>query len=107
VPADDDRAVGAPGRGVGEEVLGGPKIERRSSPGTSLPWLKMMTAAAPAANALSALTAKSQAPRWMRAMSPAGKPSKSSASQPLDEARSPTRLRSTAVTAAVTSPPPE
>ena len=41
----------------------------RSSRVGSLPWLKMMTAAAPAASAFSALTAKVQVPRWIRAMS--------------------------------------
>ena len=67
----------------------------------------MITPAAPAAAALSAFTAKSHEPRWMSAMLPAGKPAKSAASQPLVEARSPARLTSTAVTAAVTSPSPE
>ncbi len=64
----------------------------------------MITADAPAACAFSAFTAKVQVPRWTSAMLPAGKPAKSAASQPLVLARGGTRLMSTAVTAAVTSP---
>ncbi len=53
--------------------------ERRSV----LPWLKMMTALAPAFWALIALMPNSHVPRWTSAMLPAGKPAKSAASQPL------------------------
>ncbi len=67
----------------------------------------MMTPAAPAAAALSALIRKVQVPRWIRAMLPAVNPPKSAASQPLVEARSPARLMSTALSGAVTSPEPE
>ena len=42
-----------------------------------LPWLKMITAPAPAAWALWAFRAKLHPPRWMRAIAPAGKPAKS------------------------------
>ena len=39
-------------------------------PGSAvLPWLKMITASAPAASALSALVPNAQAPRWISAMS--------------------------------------
>ena len=51
-----------------------------------LPWLKMMTASAPAVWALIALTPNSQVPRWMSAMSLSPDqsiPAKSAASQPL------------------------
>ena len=51
-----------------------------------LPWLKMMTASAPAAWALTALTANVHVPRWIRAMSagpPKSSPAKSAASHPL------------------------
>ena len=47
-----------------------------------LPWLKMTTADAPAAWALSALTANVHVPRWMSAILPAGNPAKSAASHP-------------------------
>ena len=43
----------------------------------SLPWLKMITPDAPASCALTTLTAKSQVPRCISAMSPAVKPVKS------------------------------
>ena len=80
---------------------------KRSSLGSSLPWLNTITAAAPAAAALSTFSRKVHVPRWMSAMFPAVKPAKSAASQPLVEARSPARLMSTAWTGAVTSPVPE
>jgi hypothetical protein len=50
----------------------------RGSRSGVLPWLKMMTAEAPAASALSALSAKLHPPRWMSAIAPSGKPAKSS-----------------------------
>jgi hypothetical protein len=74
-----------------------------------LPWLKMMTASAPAAWAFRALSAKVQVPRWISAMSLGplkSSPAKSAASQPLVEARSPVRLMSTGITLPVTSPEP-
>jgi hypothetical protein len=70
------------------------------------PWLKMITARAPAASALSAFCANGHVPRWISAIAPAGKPAKSAASQPLVFARGGTRLMSTATTGAVTSPKP-
>ena len=70
-----------------------------------LPWLKMMTPTAPAAEALSTLSAKSQVPRRTSAMLPAVKPVKSLASQPLVDGS--TVAASTASTGAVTSPAPE
>ena len=70
-----------------------------------LPWLKMMTADAPAAWAFTALSANVHVPRWISAMFPTGNPAKSPASQPLVLARGGTRLMSTAVTAFATSPP--
>ena len=73
----------------------------------SLPWLKMMTALAPAAVALAALSPKAQVPRWTRAMFPGVNPAKSDASHPEVLARSPARRRSTPCTVAVTSPEPE
>jgi hypothetical protein len=87
-----------------------------------LPWLKTMTALAPAACALNALRAKLHPPRWTSAIAPAGKPAKSltpagsavsgeptaasvyAPSHPLVLARGRTRLMSTGTTAAVTSP---
>ncbi len=51
-----------------------------------LPWLKMMTASAPAASALTAFSEKKQVPRWMSAMSAGplkSSPAKSEGSQPL------------------------
>ena len=62
-----------------------PKRAKRSSAGSALPWLKMMTPAAPAAAALSALIRKVQVPRWIRAMLPGTNPAKSEAWQPLAE----------------------
>ena len=81
----------------------------RSSASVTWPSLKMITALAPAAMALLALTTKSQVPRWISAMLPAGKPAKSVASHPLDELGSGVggRVRSTGVTGLVTSPLPE
>ena len=77
--------------------------ERRSV----LPWLKMMTAEAPASCALIALTPNSQVPRWMSAMAPTGNPAKSLSSQPLvTGSRGGARTMSTGTTFAVTSPYP-
>ena len=96
---------------AGMAATGGSSVPKnrpnRSSFGSTLPWLKTITALAPAAAALSTLTRKKHVPRWMSAMLPGVKPAKSAASQPLVEARSPWRLMSTAWTAAVTSPEPE
>ena len=64
----------------------------KSSRGGLSPWLKMITAEAPAASAFSALTANGQVPRWIRAMFPTGNPAKSAASQPLVDARGGTRI---------------
>ena len=50
---------------------------KRSSLGSTLPWLNTITAAAPAAAALSTLTRKKHVPRWIRAMFPGVKPAKS------------------------------
>lgn len=69
-----------------------------------LPWLKMITPAAPAAAAFSAFCSKLQVPRWISAIEPAGKLAKSSASQPLVEVLPAPRDRSTGTTLAVTSP---
>ena len=66
----------------------------------------MMTPAAPAACALTALTSNVQVPRWMRAMFPAGKPAKSAASHPLVLVLPIPSLRSTGVTVAVRLPGP-
>ena len=89
-----------------------------------LPWLKMMTADAPAASAFRALSAKLQPPRWMSAMLPTGKPAKSftpagsatigaptaasvkAPSHPLVLARGGVRLMSTGTTSPVTVPSP-
>ena len=68
------------------------------------PWLKNSTPTAPAAAAFSALTTKLQAPRWISAMLPSGKPAKSSGSQPLVDVLPMPSWMSTAVTGAVTSP---
>ena len=96
---------------AGMAATGGSSVPKttpkRSSLGSSLPWLNTITADAPAAAALSTLSRKKHVPRWISAMFPGVKPAKSLASQPLVEARSPTRLMSTAWTAAVTSPEPE
>ena len=142
MPADDDRAVGPPGRGVGQQVLGGhlsmsiwsvrlSSQARRGRPlspwandalttgmlrtgGSSVPPKRRRAGrrrhhvalvedddrAGAGGVALSALTEKLHEPRWMSAMLPAGKPAKSPVSQPLVDARSPTRLMSTAVTGA-------
>ncbi len=48
-----------------------------------LPWLKTMTAEAPASWALSAFSPKVQVPRRIRAMLPVVNPTKSASSQPL------------------------
>ena len=69
-----------------------------------LPWLKITIPTAPAAAAFSALISNVQSPRCSSAMFPAGKPAKSDASQPLVEVLPRPNCRSTAVTAAVTSP---
>ena len=74
-------------------------------PGSAVsPWLKITMPTAPAAAAFSALISNVQAPRWSRAMFPAGKPAKSAASQPLVVVLPRPSWRSTGVTAAVTSP---
>ena len=74
------------------------------------PWLKMITASAPAASALSALVANVHVPRWISAMSLGplqSMPPKSAASQPLvTGSRGGTRLMSTGITFPVTSPKP-
>ena len=91
--------------GLGIVAVAGASVPTmRGSRSGVLPWLKMITADAPAACALSAFTEKLQSPRCTRAMLPAGKPAKSDAWQPLVFARGIARLMSTAVTAAVTSP---
>ena len=69
-----------------------------------LPWLKITIPTAPAAAAFSAFSSNVQVPRWSSAMFPAGKPAKSDASHPLVEVLPRPSCRSTAVTAAVTSP---
>ena len=74
-----------------------------------LPWLKMMTASAPASSAFRAFVPKLQVPRWISAMSALplkSSPAKSAASQPLLEARSPVRLMSTGMTRPSTLPEP-
>ncbi len=68
------------------------------------PWLKITIPMAPAAAAFSALISNVQVPRCSSAMFPAGKPAKSAASHPLVEVLPSPSWRSTAVTAAVTSP---
>ncbi len=66
----------------------GAKVPTMSSERSGvLPWLKMITALAPAACALSAFSANVHVPRWISAMLRAGKPAKSAASHPLVEAR--------------------
>ena len=93
---------------TGIESWGGSSVPKMTSVRPSWPSLKMMTALAPAATALSAFCRKVQVPRWMRAMLPAVNPSKSDASQPLVELGAAVgRVRSTGVTSAVTSPSPE
>ena len=75
-----------------------------------LPWLKMITASAPAFWALNALRAKKHVPRWIRAMSFGPlklSPAKSATSQPLVLARGGVRLMSTGMTDPVTSPTPD
>jgi len=70
----------------------------------------MITPAAPAFSAFSALTTKSQVPRWTKAILPLTNPAKSVASQPLLEvlAAAPGGMTtSTAWIAAVTLPLPE
>ena len=73
-----------------------------------LPWLKMMTASAPAVWALIALTPNSHVPRWMSAMSLSPDqsiPAKSAASQPLvTGSRGMSSTMSTGITLPVTSP---
>jgi len=67
----------------------------------------MITADAFAVTALSTLTAKSHAPRWISAMLPGVNPSKSLASQPAVEPGSAgggNRLSLTSCSGAVTSP---
>ena len=86
------------------------------------PWLKRMTASAPAVWAFATLRAKLQPPRWISAIAPSGKPAKSSGpagsavsgaptaasanapSHPLVLARGGVRLMSTGTTAAVSVP---
>ena len=70
----------------------------------ALPWLKMMTPAAPASAALTALSANAHVPRWMSAMVPAGKPVKSASSHPLELVFPSPSCRSTGVTAASRHP---
>ena len=69
----------------------------------------MTTASAPAAWALTALSAKVQVPRWISAMSFGPEKLrrvKSAASQPLVDDRGGVRLMSTGMTGPVTSPTP-
>ena len=76
----------------------------------SWPSLKMITALAPAALALSTFRPKLHEPRWISAMFPAVKPLKSLASQPAVEpgvAGGGTWLSVTPCNGAVTSPLPE
>jgi len=71
--------------------------------------LKMTTASAPAAWALTAFSAKVQVPRWISAMSFGPEKLrrvKSAASQPLVDDRGGVRLMSTGMTGPVTSPTP-
>ena len=80
-----------------------------SSRSGELPWLKMITASAPASSALCAFVPKKQVPRWIRAMSLSplqSIPAKSAASQPLVEARGGVRLMSTGITWPWTVPEP-
>ena len=75
-------------------------MNRASRSGVS-PWLKMITASAPASSAFCTFVPKKQVPRWISAMSASplkSRPAKSSASHPLVEARSPSRLMSTGMT---------
>ena len=84
-----------------------PTIRSRRS--SALPWLKMITASAPASSALRDLLAKPHVPRWIRAMSLSplkSRPAKSSGVQPLSLARSPVRLMSTGITLPSTVPKP-
>ncbi len=69
-----------------------------------LPWLKKMMAEAPAAAALLPLISNVQVPRWISAMLPGVKPSKSSGSQPLVDVLPRPSWTSIGVTGAVTSP---
>jgi hypothetical protein len=86
-----------------------PSVPVMSSVRPGWPSLKMITAAAPAASALSALTPNVQVPRWISAMLPAVKPAKSAASQPDVEPgwAGGGIWTSTGCTGAVTSPLPE
>lgn len=74
----------------------------RPSREVSAPSLQMIAAVAPAASAFAALTAKSQAPRLMRATAPLTAVVKSAASQPLSA-----ESMSTGTTVPVTVPEPE
>ena len=117
--ANEDPTTGiasAPTRRIGGRD--GVADEQRPREAGVSPWLKMITALAPAACALWALSAKLHPPRWMRAIAPAGKPAKSSGpsgsatsgaptaasvnapSHPLVLARGGIRLMSTGTTAA-------
>ena len=64
---------------VTAEPAGGAAVMFVSTPLRSgvLPWLKRMTAAAPAAWAFTTLRAKLQPPRWISAIRPGTKPAKS------------------------------
>ena len=81
--------------------------ERTPTRSGAFPSLKMITAVAPAASALSVFAANVHVPRWIRAMLPGGKPAKSAASQPLVEPPVLGLLTSTAQSPAVTSPLPK
>ena len=97
---------GAPG--IGSSTLVASATIRPSRSGV-LPWLKMMTASAPACSAYHAFVPKKQVPRWISAMSASplqSMPAKSAASQPLVDARSPVRLMSTGMTWPSTAPEP-
>ncbi len=96
---------------AGIAASGGSRVPKttpnRSSPGTSLPWLKTTIALAPFAAALSTFTRNVHVPRCTSAILPGVNESKSLSSQPLVDARSPARLTSTAWSVAVMSPDPE
>ena len=92
-------------------MFGPPSVPMmRPSRSGVLPWLKMITASAPAASALSALVPNVHVPRCIRAMSFGplkSSPAKSAASHPLvTGSRGGVRTTSTGTTFPVTSPVP-
>ncbi len=66
----------------------------------------MIAAPAPASPAFATFCANEQLPRCISAIAPAGKPAKSSASQPLEEVSEGLTSVSTTTTSSVTSPEP-